>query len=485
MEKKLLLIDISCYEGEKAKRGINTFGTPLGLLSVATSLKKHINSLNIKIVDAGVDFVIEEEITKIIEDERPDFVGIRALSSNKKFLIHLTKVIKTLLANVFIIVGGPHVSTAASSEDNLEDLLADVIVLGEGEITSVELFNRLLKGEKYDDVKGIAFRKEGKFVFNERRELIRDLDSLPFIDYSLINLEKYSQTVNLGYTKNRFVCIESSRGCPYACIYCHNIFSKNVRLMSSERLFNEIKQLHKEYKITNFFFSDDIFNLNYNRAMDVFDKIINSGIKIRIHFTHGIRGDLVDKPFIDKMVEAGVMDVAFAVETPVPRLQKYINKNLNLNKLKENINYACEKGVIVRLFFMFGLPTETEEVEQTLEYMKQFKKCVLPFLFPAKYYKGTQMYSLAIQEGFSVDEMELAQEGLYSEIQFCKTPLLSREFMQKIHNKYMVEVLFNKERMRNAIDIQRKYFSDEEILLFYSSFFGREINSMNQILREN
>jgi len=116
--------------------------------------------------------------------------------------------------------------------------------------------------------------------------------------------------------------------------------------------------------------------------------------------------------------------------------------------------------------------------------MKQFKKCVLPFLFPAKYYKGTKMYSKAIEEGFSVDELESFQLGLYSEIQFCKTPLLSENFMKKIYSMYIRDVLLNKERMRNAISIQRNYLTDDEILLFYSSFFGREIRNIGQILSD-
>ncbi len=482
-KNKLLLIDLSNYENlsEKKIRSINLFNFPVGLMSLATFLKKNKAPLDTDIVNYGIDYENDEELIKIIKQRLPNFVGIRALSTNEKVLVYIVDKIKKLFPNIFIIIGGPYVSNI--NDENLKKISADVFVIGEGEETTLELFGKLVKNQDYSSIEGIAFRKEGRSVINRSREFIQDFNKVPFPDYDLINFSEYFLKANWGYTASRYALIESSRGCPYNCIYCHKNFGRVTRLRSAEVIFNEIKRLNKQYGMTDFFFVDDIFNINYQRASDIFDNIINSELNVRLHFPNGLRGDILDKSLIDKMIKAGTISAALAVETPSPRLQKYINKNVNLPKLEENIDYMCDKGVMVRLFFMYGFPTETkEEVEYTLSYMKKFKKCVLPYLFAAKYYKNTKMYSLAVEEGFSKKELEESQEGLYNEIQFCETPLLPRSFLRAAHYKWIKEIILNQERMLNAIAIQRKYHTEKEIEFFYSSFFGKKIENIDKLI---
>ena len=93
--------------------------------------------------------------------------------------------------------------------------------------------------------------------------------------------------------------MESTRGCPYSCTYCHVIFGKKTRYRSPESVVDEIKTLIKEQNITDLFFTDDIFNINKKRATKIFDLIIAEKIKIRIHFPNGLRGDIMDEAFID------------------------------------------------------------------------------------------------------------------------------------------------------------------------------------------
>ncbi len=481
--KKFLLVDLSNYENlsEKGRRSINLFSIPIGLMSLATFLKKNKIPMEIKIISFGIDYNNDEELMEIIRRYSPNFIGIRALSANEKILVHIVDALKKLLPDIFIIIGGPY--SSSPDEEDFKKIAADIFIVGEGEETVLELFKRLMKNESYDDIKGIVFKKGKKIIINEKREFIENFGKIPFPDYEMIDYEKYFKMANWGYMVNRYALIESSRGCPYGCIFCHKIFGRAVRLRNAEVISDEIIRLHKKYNITDFFFVDDIFNINYQRANDIFDKIINSKIKMRFHFPNGLRGDLLDKNLIDRMIRAGVVSVALAIETPSPRLQKYINKNVVLPKLKRNIDYACDKGMMVRLFFMYGFPTETEEeVENTILYMKQFKKCVIPYFFAAKYYKNSKMYSLALEEGFSAEELEKSKKGLYNEIQFCETPLLSRDFLKKMHYRWINEVILNKERLLNALSIQRKHHTDEEIKLFYSSFFGKEIKNVNDLI---
>lgn len=481
--KKLLLIDLSDYFilDKKEYRPMSMIAMPLGLMSLATFLSKNLsNKIEIKIIKSGMDFFTENDVIQIINEGKPNYIGIRSFSINADELYSLCNKIKKNFPKTFLIVGGPHASTAP--EEVLKKAPVDIIVIGEGEYTFLELISKLLERKDYSDVAGIVFNKNGRKIFTSKREPIVDLDNLPFPEYDLIDLEQYATKMNWALMKRKNALIESSRGCPFDCIFCHNLFGKRVRFRSADSIFNEIKKLYDKYNVDEFFFVDDAFNLDYNRAIKLFDKIIDSNIKIKIHFINGLRGDLLDQNFIDKMVSAGTISVAYAVETASKRLQKYIHKNINLEKLKKNIEYTCEKDIMVRLFFMFGFPTETEkEVEQTLSSMKQFKKC-LPLFFAVKYYKNTKMYDLAIKEDFSKTELNKVGKGGYHQIEFCSTPLLSEIFMKKVLYRYLKEVLLNKERMKNIINIQRKYLSDNEIKNFYSEFFMKKINSVEHLI---
>jgi hypothetical protein len=115
--------------------------------------------------------------------------------------------------------------------------------------------------------------------------------------------------------------------------------------------------------------------------------------------------------------------------------------------------------------------------------MKQFKNVVSPYFFALKYYKDTEMYDQAISEGYKFNALDESAKGLYTEFQFCETPLLSKEFMKKVHYRWLSEVILNKERFMNALSIQRKFHTDEEITAYYSSFFGRDFDNIDAILK--
>jgi hypothetical protein len=133
---------------------------------------------------------------------------------------------------------------------------------------------------------------------------------------------------------------------------------------------------------------------------------------------------------------------------------------------------------------MYGFPTETEDdVNYTLEYIKQFKNVVIPYFFALKYYKDTEMYQQAVTEGYKLDMLDESAKGLYTESQFSETPLLSKDFMKKVHYRWLTEVILDKERFTNALVTQRKFHTDEEITAFYSSFFGQDFDSVDSILK--
>ena len=453
---------------------------PIGLMYIASYLQQKLKGqVEVKIINRIADCNSEEDLLNALKEFNPDVVGIRSLNIYKDVFHETVSTVKQFKDDIVIVGGGPYITMDVESA--AKDKNVDYFVIGEGEITFTEIIGKIINGESPLDVKGLAYMKGTNLEKNPPREFIEDLDILPFPDYNLISVDKYSKFVSYGYNRRRQAVMFSSRGCPYKCIYCHNLFGKKCRTRSAQNVFQEIEHLYNNYNIKDFYFVDDNFNLDYKRATEICNLIINSVMKINIYLANGIRGDIVDRELIDKMVQAGVIWVTFSIETASKRLQDLLKKYINLEKISENIHYACEKNIMVNTCVMVGFPTETvDEALSTIEFLKQFKKITLPMFFSVKYYPNTEIHDLAIESGINVDNMLDAYAEVYHDVRHSETPLIDKKAFRNIYFKFLNEIFLSKERMLNALEIQKKYLSEEELLNVYSIFFRKKIKDLEK-----
>jgi len=181
------------------------------------------------------------------------------------------------------------------------------------------------------------------------------------------------------------------------------------------------------------------------------------------------------------MIDAGVIWMLFSVESAVPRLQKYIKKDLDIEKLTQVINYACEKEIMVQCCAMVGFPTESiEEAKQTIEYMKQFNKIVIPMYFSVKYYPNTEVYDLALENGENKELIAKAYQDSFHNIKHSETRQIPNSQFQVLYLKFLQEVFLSGERLKNSYYIQKKFMTEQEILDMYSIFFRRKINNIEK-----
>lgn len=477
---KLLLIDANNSWISKNKQVPEQAVLPIGLMYLAAYLKENIKDIEIKLINTLVDINENSELIEEIKAYEPDLIGIRVLSTN---LNYFNKLVKDIPTNFPIVVGGPHINLQPLQ--TLRNPRVDFIVLNEGEETFLRFISEFRKTKDFSEIKGLGFKKGSKLIVNPRRAFIENLDKLPFPDYSLVDLEKYSKFLSYGYTFRKQGIILSSRGCPFNCHYCFNFTGRKFRKRSAKNVFKEIKFLYDVYEIRDFFIVDDNFNVDRQRAIDIFNLIINSEIKINLYFTSGLRGDLVDKEFIDLMVKAGTIWVTFGVETVNKRVQKFVNRISDNDKVKRAIEYCCEKGIMVGVFFMVGFPTETKvEAMETLNFIKSIPKITMPYLFGVKFYPGTKLYEIGKQmQIIDSDDKNIFKP--YHEINTHKTDKLSEEDFRELFTYYMREIFLSRERLKNAIKTQRKYLSDEEMNGVYSSFFNKKIESPEKAFNLN
>lgn len=331
---------------------------PLGLMYIASYIKQKRHD-EVKILDTRLYKQPLNAVYTLLHDFKPDIVGIGALTFEAPSLYYIAHLVKQQ-GEIPVIAGGPHATSVPREVMKNTDI--DIAVIGEGEITFKELLDALEHGNKLNTVDGIVYRDHNEIRINKPRAFIDNLNELPFPAWDLAELKKYINIYSINGIRFRpYMVLQTSRGCPFLCTYCHNIFGKKFRARSEENVLAEMEILIDTYGIRDFIFLDDIPNLEKDRMKTILLGMITRNWKIRLYFTNGVRADMLDEEIVRLMKKAGTIEIAVAVETVSPRLQKMVKKNLNLEKVAQMIDVCVDSGMFVTGFFMLGFPTETEE----------------------------------------------------------------------------------------------------------------------------
>ena len=342
---------------------------PLGLLMLSAVIKKNKKGTKVMVVDTRLPSFRCLDMDQALKDFPAEIIGISAQTNESKSAHLIAAAAKKAAPAVKIVIGGPYPTTA--TELALMDANIDCAVIGEGEETFLELVGVLERsGGDLEKVKGLAFMKDGAVQRTPARELIENLDSLPFPDWDAVDIKAYPGNKRACILHNdNWMPLFTSRGCPYQCIYCHKMFGERFRSRSAENVVEEIDILHNKYGITEFDVMDDIFNFDRARAEKICDYIIGRGYPLVLSFPNGLRLDRLDCAFLDKLKKAGTKAISFPIETLSPRLQKLAGKNLDISGLKKIIDHALRLDIFSSGLFMIGFPTETEsETELTIKF---------------------------------------------------------------------------------------------------------------------
>ncbi len=375
---------------------------PLGLIAVGSVLKRAGHTIHI--LDLRISSYPDAELRNVLHEFNPDAVGIGLMTVESDFAFALAGQVKSIKKDVPVIFGGPH--CAHDPQYILHDPNVDYMVIGEGELTIVELAEALEKKTDPGTVKGIAYRKNGEYVKTLPREKIADLDWLTQ-EYDLVDASRYFNFAcsheYLPATK-RFMPLVTSRGCPFTCIYCHDIFGKDIRYRSADKVLDEMKFMQDTYGVNEFHILDDSFNIDMKRAKKIFDMIVERGMDVKISFPNGVRADYIDDEMVEKMRAAGVYRLALGIESGSLRIQKLISKSLDIKILKNVVSKLTQANISVNGFFMLGFPGETrEEMEQTIQFACELdlSTALFSLVIPNP---GTELRNMVLEEGEEVNK---------------------------------------------------------------------------------
>jgi len=370
---------------------------PLGLGYIASYLRQ--NGIPTSLIDCT--FLTQQEAIERIMKTNPRIVGIYSMFSMKHPAMQVAKLLKNNCE--MLVAGGP--LPTLSPVDFLNDF--DVVAVGEGEQTMLELVDAVKNSRSLSTVKGIAFKKQKKnydpeVVYTPPRGVIEDLDRLPFPARDVWDNESYKNHYfrNFGYT---ITSIMTSRGCPFQCDFCSRaVFGNAFRARSAINIVDEMENV-QALGYDRIWFADDCFTIDRKRLLDICEEIIER--KTRIDWECLSRVDTIDMETAQKMKRAGCVRVFFGIESGNDQVLALMKKEASASLARKAVLTTKSAGIQVGAFFIVGYPGETDEtVLETLKFASSLPVDYLSFTMPYPI-PGTALYD-RVRDSIQFDDWD-------------------------------------------------------------------------------
>lgn len=421
-----------------------------------------------------------KDISKSIEQSKPDVVGVSCLFSSQSHNAHkVAELVKTYDIEVPVVMGGAHPS--AIPQKVLEDQNVDYVIIGEGEATMLEFLDKWSKGSPLDDIEGFAYKTEKEIKLKPRREFIKNLDSLPFPAHHLLPMEEYFNAMTShasAVMRRRFTSMITSRGCPFNCVFCsiHTVWGHKWRARSPENVLLEIEHLVNAFKIREVHFEDDNLTLDRRRIEKICDMMIGSKLDIKWATPNGVAIWTLNKNLLKKMKKSGCYKLDFGIESGDTNTLKFIGKPINLAHARKVIRWTNEAGIWTHGFFVIGFPHEPRKsVYNTLKFAVESDLDFASF-FIATPYPGTALSDIMKKEGM------ISNDSSWSSLRVSEAIVNTQFFTSKELNLLQKELYVNffKKRVLNylrpkKLALRLKRIRSREDLLFPSKLLRRLI----------
>lgn len=376
---------------------------PLGLGYLASSLAAR--GVSAWIHDNCLYEYDDSGISELIKKTAPRIVGIYAATPMIRRAFELASLAKKIDPAIFVVFGGPHPSILA--EETLASDFVDAVVMGEGEETLTEIVNRFKGGFRdFSDIKGCAFKQPGRgIVRTAYRDMIKDLDSLPFPDLDNMPMDRYfKKGVGFGILQKRArsVPIIASRGCPSTCTFCQRFMGKTFRVRSADNIVDELSYRKKRFGVTEFNFLDDNFTLHKKRVIEVCELIHKKGLGITFRFPNGVREDFLDEEILVALKSVGCYHLDFGIESGSQKVLDIMKKGKKVENIAEKVFLSKRMGFKVSASILFGTPGETlADMEESIRFALALPldSCSFGIVIP---FPGTDLRKEVLEKGYLV-----------------------------------------------------------------------------------
>lgn len=386
---------------------------PVGLASVMTFIDMHGYAFDL--LDIDINEYDDAYVECYIKENKYDVILFGSIVTHYKWIKWLTKTIKQHQPDTKIVVGN---SVGGSCCDVfMENVPADVVTIGEGEFSCLEVLNTFRAQKDLKDINGIAYRKDNGICKTPRRKACR-FNDLPMVNWDFFDVQKYLNTAqdNLSFgklleKKQVSMPVSTARGCINKCTFCHHVFWDDpYRFRSPENVISEIRQNMEKYGATYINFWDDLSFASLGQVEKMVDAILASGL--HFEWSAAIRTDLLGNPqksykkrhaIAQKMKRSGCTAVGFSLESGNKKILSMMKKHVEVEYFGEQIKLLKDVGITSNVSVVLGYPIETKETIQ-----ETFDMCLSNDIYPSIGYllplPYTGMYQYAIEHGYITDQ---------------------------------------------------------------------------------
>lgn len=430
---KVLLINPSLLQSEighyakgiEKQRGVYP---PLGLGYVASSLKR--SGHQVVIVDCDAETNSWQKLKTIVAELDPDLVGFYTMTWTFRQAMEILKSIKELKPDIKSVIGGPNVSSFPKFSLEISDF--DFAVVGEGEVTAVELVEALENNGEFDEIKGLIYKEKGKIIKNPPRQFNEDIDSISFPAWEELPIRSY---YDIFTQKRNFITMMASRGCPFNCTFCDrkNRLGQKWRVRSPGNVVEEMEWLNSHYEIKEFMFFDDNFILDKGWIYQFCEELLRKDLQVV--WECRVRVDMVDRPLLRAMKRAGCYRIRYGMESGDDEILKILKKGTTVYQIRECVKVSKEANIEIFAYFMMGSPFETPEtLEKTLNLALEidpdfavFSKTILIV--------GSELFDWAINHGYIIQDHW--EKFLRGEENNPAPVLETKQLPEKVIDKYI------------------------------------------------
>lgn len=396
MQKQKMRILLAVYDNDSY---IHWF--PQGLAYIAAVLKK--NGYEVEIYNQDKNHYSDDHLTEYLNKNKYETVGVSVIAGYYQYrkLLRISDAINKSKHRPSYIIGGH--GPSPEPEFFLKKTQADVAIIGEGEETIIELLEAIHTKRSLAHVRGIAFREGNKVVVNERRALIKDVDSIPFPAYEMFPIDYYRLLRMPHATNSDFVMpVLSGRGCTFECNFCYRL-DAGFRPRRNESIIEEIQLLKKNYGITYVAFSDELLMSSISRTVSLCEDFIKAGLNIKWDCNGRLN---YAKPDVLKLMkDAGCVFINYGIEAMDNQVLKNMKKGLTTEQIIKGIEATLAAGISPGFNIIFGnIGDNRETLNNGVEFLLKYDDgAQMRTIRPVTPYPGSPLYYHAIEKGLMDD----------------------------------------------------------------------------------
>jgi radical SAM superfamily enzyme YgiQ (UPF0313 family) len=438
---------------------------PQGLAAIAAVLHKE--GYEVAIYNQDKFHYPDEHLTEYLNNNKFDVIGIGVIAGYYQYrkLLKIADAVNKSKNRPFFIIGGHGPSPDPAFF--LKKTQADAVIIGEGELTIIDLMGALAKKQSLYGVMGIAFADGNKVIISERRPLIQDIDKdVPLPAYDLFPIDYY-KLIRMPYAANNdFVLpVLSGRGCTFECSFCYRM-DKGFRPRSNESIIEEIKFLKRNYGITYIIFSDELLMSSVMRTVSLCEDFIKA--KVGIKWCCNGRLNYANTDVLKVMKEAGCVFINYGIEAMDDDVLKKMNKALTTRQIIKGIEATLAAGISPGFNIIFGnVGDNRETLNKGIEFLLKYDDMAqMRTIRPVTPYPGSPLFDYALEKGLLRDTEDFYEnKHINSDLLAVNfTDLTDNDFHQCLldANTRLITNYFQK-RLSAVIEQAKKLYMERDV----------------------